>query len=81
MNFRLLKKTSTKANTVFQVIDNVGAIRGSITVPLGAEDDLLRHWAGPTGNPPAAKQGKAKALLRSRRHVSKAAILRGSGLS
>jgi hypothetical protein len=44
MNFRLTKKTSTKLNTLFQVIDDRGDIRGSITVPLGAEDDLVRHW-------------------------------------
>jgi hypothetical protein len=77
MDFRLVKKTSTKANTVFQIVDDRGDIRGSINIPLGAESDLLRRWAGSTGNPPAAKQGMAKALLRSRRQVSKAAVLRG----
>jgi hypothetical protein len=50
---------------------------GSINVPRNQVDDLIRSWAGPTGNPPAAKQGMAKALLASRRQVSKAAVLRG----
>ena len=79
MNFKLVKKGSTKALVTYQILDSsTGDVRGSVSIPPQAESDLLRHWAGPTGNSPAAKpQGMAAALLANRRKVSRAAILRG----
>ena len=80
MKFALKKTKTGKTLTTFAVVSDDGNIRGTVNIPRAAEEDLLRHWAGPTGNPPPVKQeGMAKALLRSRRQVSRAAILRGSG--
>jgi hypothetical protein len=89
MNFRLVKKTSTKANAVFQVIDNFGDIRGSISVPLGTEDDLLRHWsdrpAMRSASPVVATKGPVADLTekiiaagkRKGGRMTRAAVLRG----
>jgi hypothetical protein len=92
MNFSLKKASSTKALTIFQIVDDVGNIHGSITVPLGAENDLLRHWNGPTnqsarGGAPrtASKRGPVADLAQKiidagkRRggKMTKAAVLRG----
>jgi hypothetical protein len=81
MKFGLKKLKTGKTLTTFAVIDDAGSTRGTINIPTSAEQDLLAHWAGAIGNPPPAKQGMAKALLRNRRQVSKAAILRGAALS
>jgi hypothetical protein len=90
MNFRLVKKTSTKVNTVFQVVDDRGDIRGTINIPLGAEDDLLRHWsdrpATRAASPAAATKGPVARLTESiiaagKRpggKMTRAAVLRGS---
>jgi hypothetical protein len=77
MKFRLSKVSENRIIAKFHVLDEAQSVVGSINVPRNQVDDLIRSWAGPTGNPPAAKQGMAKALLASRRQVSKAAVLRG----
>jgi hypothetical protein len=89
MNFRLVKKTSTKVNTVFQVVDDRGDIRGSISVPLGAESDLRRHWsdrpAARGASPAVATKGPVAQLTeaiiaagkRKGGKMTRAAVLRG----
>jgi hypothetical protein len=79
MRFALKKATISKSKTLvtFEIIDDAQNVRGTISVPREAEQDLLKHWSGPIGNPPVAKPGMAKALLAQRPKVSKAAILRG----
>ena len=77
MKFGLKKLKTGKTLTTFAVIDDAGSTRGTINIPTSAEQDLLAHWAGAIGNPPAAKQGMAAALLKHRQKVSKAAVLRG----
>jgi hypothetical protein len=84
MNFTLRKSGSTNMLTTFQVVDNAGDIRGTISVPLGAESDLTKHW---TEEPATAKRPDpagdlaGKILVAAKRRgsprVSKAAILRG----
>jgi hypothetical protein len=46
MNFKLIKKSSTKALATFQVVDNAGDIKGAIEIPVSAEGDLLKCWSG-----------------------------------
>jgi hypothetical protein len=79
MKFKLAKISENRSVTKFRITDEAQGVVGSVTVPRSQADDLLRHWAGPTGNPPAAKQGMAAALIANKRKVSRAAILRGSG--
>jgi hypothetical protein len=85
MKFRLNKVSENRSVTKFRIMNEAGDVIGSASVPTNQADDLLRHWAGPTDQSAtrgvaraAAKPGMAAALLRSRRQVSKAAILRGS---
>jgi hypothetical protein len=82
MNFKLVKKSSTKALTTFQVVDDAGDIKGTINVPVSAEDDLLKCWSG--GSSDKRKEPVAHmtdtlvaAAKRSARPPDKKAILRG----
>jgi hypothetical protein len=73
MTFRLLKKTTGRASTIFHVTDAASAVLGSVNVPREQENDLQKCWAGAHG-PPAAKAAVPRVRLPA---MSKAAILRG----
>ena len=82
MNFRLERqKESTRALSVFRVLDSANATIGTITVPRAQESDLLQHWKGRTA--PAAKQSQAaaaaalSAALRKGPRLSREGVLRG----
>ena len=61
MTFRLLKKTTGRVNTTFHITDAAGTVIGSVTVPRGQENALLKCWAGAHA-PPAAKPGVPRVL-------------------
>ena len=77
MTFKLTEKGRTRINTTFHVTDSAGDIVGSINVPHGQEDDLLRHWRGANapGTPVVAARPGANLKILPR--LSRAAILRG----
>jgi hypothetical protein len=83
-NFRLEKKSVGKVLTNFKIVDDKGAVYGSINVPNEAVSDLLKHWKETTPAPAAAsKQSTAAAALSAafkrakQPRLSKRAILRG----
>jgi hypothetical protein len=58
MKFALRKTKSGKTLATFAVVDDAGSTRGTISVPTSAEQDLIRHWAGPKDTT-APQQGSA----------------------
>jgi hypothetical protein len=79
--FSLVQKSSNRTQTTFHVMAD-GAIVGSISVPPGQVDDLLKHWHGPqaaAAKPAAKAEASRKAISASLRRgpkLSKAALLR-----
>ena len=71
MTFKLVKKSTGPALSVFHVVNSAGAIVGSINVRPDEEKDLLRYWRT---HPPAVKPAVKAVRLPA---VSKQAILRG----
>lgn len=61
MNFKLVKKSSTKALTTYQVLDGNGNIRGSVNLAPEDEADFLRCWNGATDQPTTAREARAAA--------------------
>jgi hypothetical protein len=61
MNFKLVKKSSTKALTTYQVLDGNGNIRGSVNLAPEDEADFLRCWNGATDQPATAREARAAA--------------------
>jgi hypothetical protein len=53
MTFKLVKKSTGPALSVFHVVNSAGAIVGSINVRSDEEKDLLRYWR--TDAPPGRK--------------------------
>jgi hypothetical protein len=73
MTFKLVKKSTGPALSVFHVVNSAGAIVGSINVRSDEEKDLLRYWRADA--PPGRKARAVKAVRLPA--MSKQAILRG----
>ena len=73
MTFKLVKKSTGPALSVFRVVNSAGAAVGSINVRPDEEGDLLAHWRADAA--PAAKPAVKAVRLPQ---LSKKAILRGS---
>ncbi len=82
MKFKLLQKSAGRSGssglTTFNVTDEKGAVRGTVSVPAAEAEDLVKCWKGEYK--PAPKLGPnamAKVLMEKRTKLSKEAILRG----
>ena len=67
MTFKLLRKKSDRAKTVFHVTNTAGDILGSISVRPEEEADLLRRFgpadnAGPPSSSAVGRRAMAKCL-------------------
>ena len=82
---KLLRKSQTRAMSVYQVTNTAGDFLGSISCRPEEEADLLKYWAGPKGAPGPAnppEQSGRSAFARALRTLSlngagRRAILRG----
>ena len=72
MTFKLVKKSTGPALSVFHVVNSAGVIVGSINVRSDEEKDLLRYWRADA--PPAVKPAVKAVRLPA---MSRQAILRG----
>ena len=85
MKFKLCQKSAGRAGSTglvtFNISDEKGAVRGTVSVPSSEASDLIASWKGayvaakPTGT---AASAMAKTLMENRTKLSKQAILRGS---
>ena len=65
MRFSLTEKGRTRIHTTFHVADSTGTVVGSINVPHGQEDDLLKHWRGTAAVAETGAKGAAAAVAKS----------------
>ena len=81
MKFRLIQKSQNRVQTKFHVTNDGGDVVGSINVENQEVPDLLRCWSGSTADSVAPPKGSTNlmvaAMLKTRRPISQAAILRG----
>jgi hypothetical protein len=83
MKFRLTQKAVGHAGptglTTFNVSDEKGVVRGTVSVPSSEAEDLVKCWKGEF-RPAAKTDNKAKlmAALKAGPKLSKQALLRGS---
>jgi hypothetical protein len=77
MTFKLVKKSSGPALSVYHVVNGAGAVCGSINIRPDEEKDLLRYWRADA--PPAARASTARPRVEPVRlpKLSRQAILRG----
>jgi hypothetical protein len=71
--FKLVQKSINQAVAKFFVFDQAGDIVGSINVPPGQIDALLKQWMGPVDRP----QARMSVPRLKPRPMSRQAILRG----
>ncbi len=66
--------------TTFNVLDDTGATRGTISVPSSESDSLIKCWSGKfeAAKPAGGPNAMAKTLMANRTKVNKAALLSGS---
>jgi hypothetical protein len=79
MKFTLQQKSAGRTGlTTFNVLDEKNLVRGTVSVPSSASDDLIKCWKGTYVAAKPAGTAAMVAALRKGPKLSKEAILRGS---
>jgi hypothetical protein len=83
MKFKLCQKSADRSGpsglATFNVTDEKGAVRGTISVPVSEASDLIASWKGAyVAAKSTGPSAMAKTLMANRTKQSKEAILRGS---